>query len=178
MLERLLPQVLDDARRVVALRERALQLAEDAAVDPLTGLANRRAMGRALGRAARGDVVVMLDLDHFKALNDGQGHEAGDEVLRAFGQLLRRGTRALDLCARWGGEEFLVLLPRTSVPDAGQLLARLRSRWREVRPHPVTFSAGLAAVHGPARDALAGADRALYRAKEAGRDRWMAEEES
>jgi diguanylate cyclase len=113
----------------------------------------------------------MIDLDHFKELNDNQGHLAGDNVLRHFGSMLRDEIRADDLAGRWGGEEFLLLLREQA--DAGAVCARLRSKWIQRRPTHVTFSAGWSHVRDEhsIRSALDLADRALYHAKDAGRDR-------
>jgi diguanylate cyclase (GGDEF)-like protein len=173
LLARHLPGFVRDAHRALELVERTRRLAEDASIDPLTGLANRRAMGRALGRLRPDDVVVLLDLDHFKRLNDRLGHAQGDGVLRAFGHVLADVARARDIAGRYGGEEFLVILDRVDAADAEKYLLRLRARWEQLRPHPVTFSAGLARVSDHGDAALREADAAMYAAKAAGRDRWM-----
>jgi diguanylate cyclase (GGDEF)-like protein len=170
LLERHLPEFIRDAHRVIELVERSARLADDAAVDALTGLPNRRMLGRALGRLQPGDTVIMMDLDHFKAVNDTLGHHEGDVVLRAFGHAISRCARATDRAGRYGGEEFVVMLPASG--GAIEFLERLREEWAEVRPHPITFSAGFAEVGQNSRDALKAADGAMYRAKEAGRDRW------
>ncbi|MCI3924467.1 GGDEF domain-containing protein, partial [Paenibacillus sp. TRM 82003] len=174
-----------------ALQER---LAEDAVRDSLTGLHNRRHLVQVLERAlarARGSgdplSVVLIDIDHFKAVNDTHGHRAGDEVLRAVADELRAGCRADDTVARYGGEEFVLVLPSTSREQALERTEELRRRRAAgaVRltgpvPHPrqapaiaVTFSAGVATHAGDGTDAdglLAAADRALYAAKAAGRN--------
>ncbi len=136
-----------------------------------TGLANRRVLDRVLPRAEDA-AVIMVDLDHFKRLNDTYGHAAGDAVLVAFGRLLVREVRAGDISCRIGGEEFVIVAARTTVPDALALIGRLRAAWSAAAPQPVTFSAGVAAAGtlGGAR-ALLAADAALYRAKALGRDR-------
>jgi diguanylate cyclase (GGDEF)-like protein len=170
LLERHLPEFMRDAHRAIELVERSVRLADDASVDPLTGLANRRMLGRALGRLRTGDTVIMMDLDHFKAVNDTLGHHEGDVVLRAFGHTIASCVRAADRAGRYGGEEFVVLLPASG--GATEFLERLRTAWAAVRPHPITFSAGFAEVGRDSKDALKAADRAMYRAKEAGRDRW------
>jgi diguanylate cyclase (GGDEF)-like protein len=166
------PAIVEDAHAALGRIRREGHLAATAGTDVLTGVADRRVGMRVLGRVEEGDVVAMVDLDHFKDVNDRLGHLAGDEVLRSFGGALRHGLRAADTAARLGGEEFLLLLPRTTVSGAQALLERLRARWVDERPQPISFSAGLAAV-GPdgGRAALAAADRALYAAKGAGRDR-------
>src|SRR5690606_5254587 len=105
-------------------------------VDALTGLFNRRhmleLMHREMNRQARGQggtfCLAMVDLDHFKKVNDQHGHAVGDQVLRGFAQVARRALRVTDVVARWGGEEFLVLLPLTDLAEAGVTLDRLRQQ--------------------------------------------------
>lgn len=170
LLERYLPVLVRDAHRALELAERSSRLAEDAAIDPLTGLSNRRMLGRALGRLSVDNTVIMIDLDHFKAVNDTLGHAEGDRVLRCLGRTLGASVRATDRVGRYGGEEFVVVL---GSQDADAFLNRLRTAWTEARPHPITFSAGVArAAPDPAR-ALEAADRAMYRAKQGGRDQWQ-----
>jgi diguanylate cyclase (GGDEF)-like protein len=171
-LARYLPGYVRDAQRAVELAERTQRLAEEASIDPLTGLANRRAVGRALGRLRRDDVLVVLDLDAFKQLNDSLGHAQGDAVLRALGRALVDTVRVRDLAGRLGGEEFLLILRGADDDGVDALLSRLRATWERVRPHPVTFSAGIARVGDHPRRALREADEAMYEAKTAGRDRW------
>jgi diguanylate cyclase (GGDEF)-like protein len=154
-----------------------------ALTDGLTGLANRRALDAAIARALAAAqrkpqpfAVVMLDLDHFKALNDRFGHHAGDATLAAFAQRLRAALRGQDQAFRYGGEEFSVLLPDTDGAAALQLAERLR---RQVAQPASAALPALSASFGIAvwrpedtADALFGrADRALYRAKAQGRDR-------
>lgn len=170
VLQQYLPEFVRDAHRAVELAERASRLAEDASIDPLTGLANRRALGRILGRLRAGQAVVMIDLDHFKAVNDTLGHQEGDAVLRALGRTLSATLRASDRAGRYGGEEFVVVLGAAA--GAGPFLERLRRAWTTTRPHPITFSAGIAVVGANTQHAVAAADRAMYRAKQGGRDRW------
>ncbi|MGC4079078.1 MAG: GGDEF domain-containing protein [Rubrivivax sp.] len=153
--------------------------------DELTGLTNRRAAGERLRRAARESgasmCVAMIDLDRFKQVNDSRGHAVGDQVLRHFATVARQTVRAEDMLARWGGEEFLLLMPATTPQQAEAVLARLRERLR-ASPLPcagadytVSFSAGIASCGG-AGDAdldaaIARADDAMYCAKRQGRDR-------
>lgn len=172
-LERHLPPLIEDVRLVVEHLRTEDRLTEDATTDPLTGLRNRRAFGRILGRLRPGSAVAVLDLDHFKHLNDEHGHAAGDEVLIALGTALRDSLRLSEHCARFGGEEFVVAFPGTGADEAALAIERLRADWTEQRPWPVTFSAGVAEI-GPDEavpDVLHRADRALYRAKTLGRDR-------
>jgi diguanylate cyclase (GGDEF)-like protein/PAS domain S-box-containing protein len=156
--------------------------------DPLTGLFNRRYMEESLEREVRRAVrnrasvgIIMLDIDHFKAINDTYGHDAGDALLRAVGSVLQRSIRAEDIACRYGGEEFTLILPEASLPDAAQRADHLRHAVRQlVVPHRrqtlpmISLSAGVAIYpdHGPATDAvLRAADAALYEAKARGRDR-------
>lgn len=176
-LERFMPKLTEDAREAVDLLRRNDRLKDASNTDPLTGLANRWVLDRVLPRTTHGAVVV-IDLDHFKAINDTEGHHAGDAVLADFGQMLRNEARASDVCCRFGGEEFVIIASGTTVAEAVDLTGRLRDAWVHVRHQPVTFSAGVAAIGfgiAGGRDALAGADRALYRAKELGRDRTESE---
>jgi diguanylate cyclase (GGDEF)-like protein len=171
-LARALPAFVRDAHRALELAERTERLAEEASIDVLTGLPNRRAVGRALGRLRPDDELVVLDLDHFKRLNDTLGHPQGDRVLRALGEVLSDSVRARDLAGRFGGEEFIIVLSAEDGTGAEAFLERLRARWETVRPHPVTFSAGIARGGDHPQRALRQADAAMYRAKAAGRDRW------
>jgi diguanylate cyclase (GGDEF)-like protein len=169
LLERHLPAFVRDAQRALELLDRPSRLAQDASIDALTGLANRRTLGRALGRLRPEDTVVMIDLDHFKAINDSLGRTEGDKVLRLFGHTLAATVRAAEQVGRYGGEEFVVIMPESG---AERFLARLRIEWMRARPYPVTFSAGLASADPEPRKALHAADRALHRAKQSGRNRW------
>jgi diguanylate cyclase (GGDEF)-like protein/PAS domain S-box-containing protein len=141
-----------------------------AATDPLTGLTNRRGAEEALHRLRPGDAVVLLDLDHFKRLNDEEGHAAGDDALRRFAVALRSVCRMGDTAVRWGGEEFLLLLPSAGTVGARAWVERLRREWAGTRQGAPTFSAGICITGAGVRDPVALADRALYTAKEAGRD--------
>lgn len=163
--------------------------------DPLTGLFNRRYMEetleRELPRAERNKrplCVAMLDLDHFKELNDSFGHEAGDLLLAELGRLLRTHVRRGDIACRYGGEEFVLILPDAGPEDAFRRLEELREKAKQIRvTHQgrsigaPAFSGGLAAYpkHGETvADLLRAADTALYLSKHAGRDRlttWSAE---
>jgi diguanylate cyclase (GGDEF)-like protein len=158
-----------------------------ALTDPLTGLARRHVLEEALRRETerlrRGGeplALVLIDLDHFKRVNDTHGHPVGDEVLARVGRLIRAGTRNLDIAARYGGEEFAVLLFDTGMEGALSFAARFREGLRalEVPVVPggsvqVTASLGIAVGSELAtpEGLIAAADRALYRAKGEGRDR-------
>lgn len=176
------------------LRDRVRMGLRAAVTDPLTGLFNRRYAEAHLRRVAdkarmtgQPYAIIMLDLDHFKSINDTHGHAAGDGVLTQLAERMRATFRDLDLLARIGGEEFLVALPNTTVSEAEQAGERLRKMVRETNfrlPEPestlkVTASVGIA-VHTPAdegketptalSDMFQLADAALYSAKSAGRD--------
>ncbi len=173
----------DDVRRIEALQEK---LKEYAIRDSLTGLCNRRyldeTLPRELARAARekGVVsVVMIDIDHFKETNDRRGHREGDRLLSLVGTLFRERTRTGDVACRYGGEEFLLVLPGVSPATARDRMEAIRNEWSlrlraEGFPQPPTLSAGIAAFpeHAASDDGLLhAADEALYRAKAEGRDR-------
>ena len=175
------------AQAVVALENARLHrmVERQAFHDELTGLANRRACADALqAEVARADrlgtqlAVVLADLDGFKDVNDLHGHAVGDEVLRAFAGVLRETMRESDVAGRWGGEEFLLLLPGSDEDGAAQLAERLRLALsdRRIEAAPdlhVTASFGIA-QHTPSASAeqlVDAADAALYRAKRAGKNR-------
>ncbi|NRF68934.1 diguanylate cyclase [Aquincola sp. S2] len=171
------------------LRAQAEAMARAALEDPLTGLHNRRiieemlpALLRAAGSAGTPLALVMLDVDHFKRINDEHGHAVGDRVLAALAQLLRQHTRSSDLLARVGGEEFLLVLPGATIEQGADKCELLREavechRWDDAKPGlALTISLGLAALR-PDDDSgplMARADAALYAAKRGGRNRVMA----
>jgi diguanylate cyclase (GGDEF)-like protein len=165
------------ARMVAELRraratehEYALRCAYEARTDELTGLGNRRFGERLLGGLLPGDAVLLLDLDHFKAVNDTFGHAGGDRVLRDLGEYLRSAVREDDAVARFGGEEFLIVV-RRGAADAMDVAERLTCGWRDQHA-PTTFSVGVS-VHNasqPVSATFSQADTALYRAKQNGRD--------
>jgi diguanylate cyclase (GGDEF)-like protein len=151
-------------------------------VDGLTGVANRRAFEAALvreiRRAKRGGgllSVAVFDVDHFKAVNDSFGHQAGDAVLRDVAQILTAATRDVDVVCRYGGEEFAVILPACGPSDAMRVAERIRSAVADHRGlTSVTVSVGVASLPAHAVDGeglIAAADEALYRSKDDGRDR-------
>jgi diguanylate cyclase (GGDEF)-like protein len=171
LLDRYLTPYLLDARHALEISVRTERLSESASTDALTGLPNRRMIDRALGRLSAGDSVIIVDLDHFKRVNDELGHATGDDVLRAFGGVLSCTARGRDVVGRFGGEEFVAVLVAPTV-GADAFLERLRSAWLEVRPVPVTFSAGVARCGGDPDETISLADQALYAAKDRGRDQW------
>ncbi len=154
--------------------------------DALTEIANRRAMMEEVGaerlRSIRGGTpmaVVMADVDLFKGINDTFGHEAGDRVLHGLGQALKGALRAYDVCGRWGGEEFLVLLPGTDREGAEEVAEKLRKAVADLRipagdkEISVRMSLGIAVLdgHEPLDALLRRADEAMYEAKRMGGDR-------
>ncbi|WEK29156.1 MAG: sensor domain-containing diguanylate cyclase [Candidatus Pseudomonas phytovorans] len=163
------------------LQERIGRLNRDAQTDPLTGLGNRRSLAFSLsllGAEGRGFAAIVLDIDHFKRVNDNHGHEVGDQVLRQLAELMRRCCREGDLLCRTGGEEFLMLLPGASLDVAAVVAERLRMTVQDTPVQPVgavTVSLGVACWDGSADSepmaALSEADRALYQAKQEGRNR-------
>ena len=165
------------------LEDRNQSLDRQASHDHLTGLVNRSGLEKIKADARAGRVrfsgpytVALLDVDHFKRVNDGHGHATGDSVLRIVGEEIRRGVRGGDVAARYGGEEFLLFLPETSPDGAMAVVERIRQAVaaRTDLAVPVTLSAGLAAgVVGRDRveDVFQRADQALYQAKARGRDR-------
>ena len=181
LLGNYLTPLVSDARRILNSRTGAERLVVRATTDPLTGLWNRRSLDMSINRCGPGDCVALLDVDHFKRVNDVHGHEVGDAVLIAFAQHLRANLRDEDIVGRLGGEEFGIVFPRTSLSDATDTLHRLRASWPKSRPLSITFSAGVCPVpeQGAAEEpagqrALRLADALMYRAKNAGRDRIIA----
>ncbi len=171
------------ARTMSSLKAVLRQLRTQATTDPLTGLYNRRFLEdylmRELARAGRSKLtvaVIMLDLDFFKRVNDESGHAAGDAVLRELGALLRRHIRTSDVACRYGGEEFMLLLPEVAPVTARSKAEAIRLDVERCRDslHGTTVSLGVAMFpeHGTdARMLMSAADRALYAAKQAGRNR-------
>jgi len=171
---------------VLALLSAELHSRDDAVVDPLTGLYNRAALVGRFAQAAEQALVlrgwlgiVMCDLDHFKAVNDTYGHDTGDEVLRAVAAQMRTTLRSFDMVYRFGGEEFLVLLPGQDLVAATAIAERLRAAVEQLPfdGFAVTLSAGVSSGSGNGLEfdrLLHVADQALYRAKSQGRNRVLA----
>jgi two-component system cell cycle response regulator len=188
MLARVRTQI-KKKRYTERLRDNMQMSIELAITDGLTGLFNRRYMETHLGTlvdqsAARGKpiTVLVLDIDYFKAINDSYGHDAGDDVLREFSLRIRKATRNIDLACRYGGEEFVIVMPETDMAVATAVAERLRRRiatepfaiQKGARHLEVTISIGIAALSGAGDNAatiLKRADQALYRAKRDGRNR-------
>jgi diguanylate cyclase (GGDEF)-like protein len=159
-----------------------------AMTDALTGVFNRRRFGESLRhewasarRYKHPICLVLLDVDHFKQVNDQEGHSAGDEVLKSVAQIIASSIREVDLCARYGGDEFVLLLPHTPGENATTVANRVREKLARARPTwagaaaNVSLSVGIASNEDASLatpdDLVEAADRALYEAKQAGRDR-------
>jgi two-component system cell cycle response regulator len=171
------------------LRDNLQMSIEMAITDALTGLFNRRYLESHLSTlveqaASRGKplTVMVVDIDYFKAINDSHGHDAGDDVLRDFALRIKRSIRGIDLACRYGGEEFVLVMPETDMAVAAMVAERLRRRiaaepfaiQQGSRVVPVTISIGIAALRDKddtAASVLKRADQALYRAKRDGRNR-------
>jgi diguanylate cyclase (GGDEF)-like protein len=172
-------------RMQVQMRELNQALEQASLSDPLTGLPNRRSIMKRLktevSRVDRGGLpfaLVMVDIDHFKSINDTYGHDVGDTAIVAVARTLRQITRDYDVCARWGGEEFLLFLPDSSPESAGATGEKLRRGVADVRiPHQnhqigLTISLGIALHerHTSLDRCIQRADQSLYMAKRAGRN--------
>jgi diguanylate cyclase (GGDEF)-like protein len=192
-IDQLAMTVAEDMALALANLKLRETLRSQAIRDPLTGLFNRRyleeTMERELNRVKRQKTtlgVIMMDLDHFKEYNDTFGHSAGDGLLSALGILLKGQIRGEDIACRYGGEEFLLILPGASLEVALERAESLRQAVKEMHQHhqglkPTTLSLGVAVYpdHGDTGlEIIKAADAALYRAKQAGRDRVMAAEYS
>jgi len=181
-------RVKDQTRQINAMLRRAERAAW---IDPLTKLGNRRLLEDRLERVLEAQqrtgqdlTVVMLDLDHFKNLNDTLGHSVGDDMLRFVGELLRGALRPTDVAVRYGGDEFVIILVDTTPEDAAALTERLARLFRQraavlnLDP-PVSMSAGVASLlqgrPSSGRNLLEMADQALYKAKSSGKSCLYAE---
>jgi two-component system cell cycle response regulator len=170
------------------LQESLLRVEQMAATDPLTGLYNRRHFNRVLeqlySEAQRYDTdlsCAMIDLDGYKQLNDTHGHQVGDQLLVAAGRVITANLRRMDIAARYGGDEFVLLLPRAQTDEAAGVVQRIRDEFFSAsaavlnRTDGVKMSVGIGSVRSTvsasAEQLIATADKALYQAKGAGRDR-------
>jgi diguanylate cyclase (GGDEF)-like protein len=162
------------------LRQSADEVTRLASIDPLTGLFNRRyfdtRLEAELQRARRNGeplTLLMVDIDNFKAINDDHGHVVGDRLLRCVSERLRRGVRIFDVCARYGGDEFAILMPSSNVDTAVLVAERIRTSVDGHCAHGtagVTVSIGVAHSDGRERELLSIADRALLEAKAMGKN--------
>jgi two-component system, cell cycle response regulator len=178
-------------RSALLKKSQEVELSEKTITDPLTGLYNRRyffdILHRNIEHARRNPrycfSIAMLDIDHFKSVNDTLGHQAGDFILKQLSDFLKKSIRPYDLLARYGGEEFIVLYKDCSRKEAGEILTRIkdaveaRTYRYEDRPVKVTFSSGIAdstevkPESTAAEELIKITDMRLYHAKEAGRNR-------
>jgi two-component system cell cycle response regulator len=181
-------RALDEVWRKNLQLEESLKLVEEmAATDALTGLYNRRHFNRVIDQmfaeSERMDTdlsCVMIDLDGYKQLNDTRGHAVGDQLLSAAGKIVSANMRRMDVAARYGGDEFVLLLPHATPEDAARVMQRIRDEFGQSsaalldRPDPVTMSCGVSSrkKNGPtsAEQLVALADSALYEAKKNGRN--------
>ncbi len=177
LLTRYLAPAVLDARTVVEGGRDAERLLQLATTDVLTGVWSRQSLMLAINHARPGDCVALIDIDHFKSINDTLGHDAGDSTLADFAAHLRVTVRDRDIVGRFGGDEFVVLFQATSVRDACAVLDRLRESWAASSLLPLTFSAGITSVarsggepEQAGHQALTAADALMYTAKTAGRD--------
>jgi len=175
------------AQANLKLRQREAEIVAISLTDALTGVGNRRRLDQALTievsraqRTRQSLSAFIADVDHFKRVNDTYGHEVGDKVLAAFGELLRRQTRPTDIVTRFGGEEFVVLMPHTDLEHGLATTERIREAFASSRVEPipvsVTASFGVAEL-GPreqGKSLIRRADKALFAAKELGRNRVVA----
>ncbi len=191
--QRLHQRLLETQSRILVLEDELHKMRQKLAdalrakdIDPLTELPNRRAFEQQLRLAVEAFFrhkipysLVLLDIDHFKSINDNYGHPAGDEVLRRFAQYVRDKLRKIDFFARYGGEEFAAILPNTTARGAFQMIERIRKGVSAMEIHhkgrllKITFSAGICEME-PGFEAttwLQKADEALYDAKHSGRNR-------
>ncbi|MBI1247151.1 diguanylate cyclase [bacterium] len=176
-------------RQACARQKQLLEAVSQAHVDPLTGIANRRALSAELQRRVADFrrhgapfSLIMFDVDHFKSINDQFGHIVGDKVLTQIARLLQRNSRSTDLCVRYGGEEFVLVLPLSQIDEAWDLAERIRQQvpfeFDGILPQgrQVTVSGGLAEVEGD--DSMTSivrrADLAMYQAKHGGRNQCLA----
>jgi len=173
----------EQLRQECEQRQREAGLREDARTDPLTRVVNRRGLLEALqSEYSRGSregtplTLVFADLDDFKSINDDFGHTVGDLVLQAFAALIQTHLRAYDLMARWGGDEFVIMMPNTSRDEADACIERIREMVQQASlpglPRTLTASFGIS-EHGPGEaleSQLRRTDQALYRAKHSGKN--------
>lgn len=162
------------------LNVKSIKLEEQLTRDPLTGVFNREGIahifeGHMNNQRSTKLSMIFMDIDHFKEVNDTYGHNTGDQVLIEFAQVLNKTTRNSDVLARWGGEEFVLICPNTDLMKAAHLAEKLRVNIKEhTWPQliPLTTSFGVAEMQGESpTDFIARADKALYAAKDQGRDR-------
>ncbi|YCO00549.1 sensor domain-containing diguanylate cyclase [Vibrio sp. VNB-15] len=165
-----------DISRRVRLENKLKKLAEK---DSLTGCWNRRRFDKELARYANiadrygssNTTLVILDIDHFKIINDQHGHDVGDEVLKELGSLMQEQSRETDIIARVGGEEFAIIMPETTMRSAFEAIYRLKEIIQSKSVLGITISGGITTINRSVEQSYRRADKALYRAKTLGRNR-------
>ena len=182
-------------QRLLELRKSQEKLQKMALTDPLTGLGNRATFDMSIKQAAALTArtgnpysLMLIDLDHFKKINDSYGHQAGDAILQQVARTIRDSARDSDICCRYGGEEFVIILQNTKARNAETLAERIHRRIEKISfkseaiTQPITVSIGISSTNRrcslPPRDLIEEADQALYLAKEKGRNRteiWRAD---
>lgn len=183
-------EVVVAQEKILKLQAELSQLSEQVSIDQLTGVLNRRgldeAMLREISRAQRGDsplCVVLLDIDNFKQVNDNYGHHVGDTALQHLAKVIQETLRPTDIAARFGGEEFVILLPDTNINSAVEIVSRLQRALTKQfflgnnERLLITFSAGIALFRGAEDQAavINRSDQAMYLAKKSGKNRVMTE---
>jgi diguanylate cyclase len=182
-------QIQESRQEIAALRDRLEKVTEEALIDPLTGLINRKGLSKAIEVAVLSveglmsyPCLLMIDIDHFKKINDTYGHLLGDRVIKVVGETIKRQIKGKDTAARYGGEEFCVLLPETELRDAVKVAENIRLAVEKTRIKRfsdqqeicrMTISIGVARYipEKSMTDLFERADRALYRSKNGGRNR-------
>ena len=157
---------------IVLFNKKKIEKAQkEALYDELTGILNRRGIDYKIKNLEKGS-ILFFDIDHFKRVNDTYGHEFGDYVLTQIGKILKKNFRKNDIIGRWGGEEFIVILPNTSYEDALKLAEKLRKiiEKHDFKGKKITVSIGVSEYNGNLEEELEKADEALYEAKNSGRN--------
>ncbi len=177
-------EVFRDISAHIALEQSHKQLLQLSRKDQLTGIYNRSAISEIIKveiersrRYHQALAVIMVDIDHFKGINDTYGHEAGDAVLAKIGSVMQYNLRKPDIVGRWGGEEFLIITPGSSARAAGNVAERIRKYIKAIEienmPDNITASFGAAEISNDQScdELILTADKAMYQAKQTGRDR-------
>ncbi|WP_027108821.1 GGDEF domain-containing protein [Lacticigenium naphthae] len=178
--------ITEQKQKEKKLNSELIRVKQQASIDDLTRIKSRRAILSELdermleaGLYKKPLVVAMFDIDLFKNLNDQFGHLAGDDVLRSIARVMNKNFRAIDSIGRYGGEEFIAILPYTTIEEAGKITNRIREKIAETKfiaDYPVTISGGIALFDGDSREEfIQRADASLYKAKNEGRNRVVSE---
>ncbi|MFC1672715.1 GGDEF domain-containing protein [Pseudomonadota bacterium] len=185
----------ESSQEIGQLRDDLEDMRKEALTDALTGISNRKMFDMELRRQARDAMeagesmaLLMLDIDHFKVFNDTWGHQTGDEVLKLMAATMNKAVKGDDVCSRYGGEEFTVILPRTDLVGAMKVAEGIRQRIstkklvnrttnQDLGKITVSIGAGLFEFGEPLADLIKRADQALYKAKHAGRNRVVSQDD-